>query len=51
MRFIDDHTSDEIAMGEPLQIELPREASRTPPIASSTTKVDRVEVLYVLGLC
>jgi len=51
MRFIDDHISDEIAMGEPLQIESYPGGGLTDPSNSLVNDlVDRVEVLYVLGL-
>jgi len=51
MRFIDDHLSDEMAVGEPLVIESYPGGGPTDPCNSLVNDlVDRVEVLYVLGL-
>ena len=51
MRFIDDHISDEIAMGESSLMESYAGGGLTDPTSSLVNDlVDRVEVLYVLGL-
>ena len=51
MRFIDDHISDEMAAGEPLVIESYPGGGPTDPCSGLVNDlVDRVEVLYVLGL-
>ena len=51
MKFIDDHISDEIAMGESALMESYPGGGMTDPTSSlSNDLVDRVEVLYVLGL-
>ena len=51
MRFIDDHISDEIAMGESSLMESYVGGGLTDPTSSLVNDlVDRVEVLYVLGL-
>jgi len=51
MRFIDDHISDEMAEGAPPVIESYPGGGLTDPCTSLVNDlVDRVEVLYVLGL-
>jgi len=51
MRFIDDHISDEIALGEPLQNQsYPGGTLADPSTSLVDDLTDRVEVLYVLGL-
>ena len=51
MKFIDDHISDEMAEGEPLMIESYPGGGFTDPCSGLVNDlVDRVEVLYVLGL-
>jgi len=51
MKFIDDHISDEIAMGEPMLNESYPGGPLADPCASLVDDLtDRVEVLYVLGL-
>merc|ERR1719186_1793074 len=51
MRFIDDHISDEIALGESSMLESYSGGGLTDPCSSLVNDlVDRVEVLYVLGL-
>jgi len=51
MRFIDDHISDEIAKGESSSIESYAGGGVADPTTSLVNDlVDRVEVLYVLGL-
>jgi Trpc4-associated protein len=51
MRVIDDHISDEMAVGEPLVVESYPGGGPTDPCSSLVNDlVDRVEVLYVLGL-
>jgi len=51
MRFIDDHVSDEIALGESSMQESYTGGGLTDPCSSLVNDlVDRVEVLYVLGL-
>ena len=51
MRFIDDHISDEMSAGEPALLESYPGGGRTDPTNSLVNDlVDRVEVLYVLGL-
>lgn len=51
MRFIDDHISDEIALGESSMQESYSGGGLTDPCSSLVNDlVDRVEVLYVLGL-
>jgi len=51
MRFIDDHISDEMSGGEPALLESYPGGGRTDPTNSLVNDlVDRVEVLYVLGL-
>jgi len=51
MRFIDDNISDEIAMGEPSLIESYTGGGFHDPCSSLVNDlIDRVEVLYVLGL-
>jgi len=51
MRFIDDHISDEMAVGEPLVVEsYPGGGPADPCTSLVNDLVDRVEVLYVLGL-
>ena len=51
MKFIDDHISDEIAMGESALMEsYPGGGLADPTTSLVNDLVDRVEVLYVLGL-
>ena len=51
IRFIDDHISDEIAKGESSSIESYAGGGVADPTTSLVNDlVDRVEVLYVLGL-